>query len=78
MHYSPCVSSVQRTKATKDLLQVAALASYFVQTGQAAVFNTAWRDLISRGRGWRSRAKQGRTALLKIAPDVELDELWKE
>ena len=68
----------QRTKATKDLLQVAALASYFVQTGQAAVFNTAWRDLVSRGRGWHSRAKQGRTALLKIAPEVAITALWKE
>ncbi len=68
----------QRTKATKDLLQVAALASYFAQAGQSAVFNAAWRDLVSRGRGWRSRAVQGRNALLKIAPDVELDALWKE
>jgi hypothetical protein len=68
----------QRTKAAKDLLQTAALAAYFQQSGQATVFNAAWRDLVSRGRGWRSRARQGRDALFKIAPDVELQGLWKE
>lgn len=68
----------QRTKATKDLLQVAALASYFAQSGQAHVFNTAWCDLVSRGRGWRSRARQGLAALVKLSPDLELDDLWRE
>ena len=68
----------QRTKATKDLLQVAALASYFAQTGQAKVFNAAWRDLVSRGRGWRSRARQGLAALVKLSPDLELATLWRE
>lgn len=68
----------QRTKATKDLLQVAALISYFMQSGQAALFNAAWRDLVSRGRGWHSRAKQGRDALLKLAPEFDLKTLWKE
>ena len=68
----------QRTKATKDLLQVAALASYFEQTGQANVFNAAWRDLVSRGRGWRSRARQGLAALVKLSPDLELKTLWRE
>lgn len=68
----------QRTKATKDLLQVAALASYYAQSGQARLFNTAWRDLVSRGRGWRSRAHQGLAALVKLAPDLELNSLWRE
>lgn len=68
----------QRTKATKDLLQVAALVSYFTQNGQGSAFNIAWRDLVSRGRGWQSRAKQGRDALLKLAPELELKALWKE
>ena len=31
------------TKATKDLLQAASLASDFIQTNQAEVFNTAWQ-----------------------------------
>ena len=57
---------------------MAALASYFVQSGQARVFNTAWRDLVLRGRGWRSRARQGLAALVKLAPDLELNSLWRE
>lgn len=68
----------QRTKATKDLLQVAALAAYFAETGQAAAFNAAWRDLVSRGQGWRSRAKQGRDALFRLAPETAVAALWKE
>lgn len=68
----------QRTKSTKDLLQVAALASYFSQSGQAEVFNAAWRDLVTRGRGWRSRARQGLAALVKVAPELELNALWRE
>lgn len=68
----------QRTKATKDLLQVAALAAYFAETGQVAAFNAAWRDLVSRGQGWRSRAKQGRDALFRLAPDAAIAALWKE
>jgi len=67
----------QRTKATKDLLQAAALASYFAATDQADVFNAAWRDLLSRGRGWQSRAKQGQAALLRLAPDVDISALWR-
>lgn len=68
----------ERTKATKDLLQAASLASYFLEMGQAGVFNAAWQDAIGRGRGWRSRARQGRTALLRLAPDVADDDLWRE
>ncbi len=67
----------QRTKATKDLLQIAALASWFVSAGQAAAFNKAWRDLLSRGRGWQTRAKQGHAALLKLAPELDIPALWK-
>ena len=66
----------QRTKANKDLLQVAALADHFVRAGQAGVFNEAWRDALSRGRGWRSRALAGLRALRVVAPDVDLPELW--
>lgn len=68
----------QRAKSAKDLLQTAALAMWFVHNGQASMFNKAWRDLVSRGRGWRSRAKQGRDALFRVAPETELDALWKE
>ncbi|MBV6408587.1 MAG: hypothetical protein EFKGCFLK_02184 [Rhodocyclaceae bacterium] len=66
----------ERAKATKDLLQAASIASYFLANGQAEVFNSAWRDAIGRGRGWRTRAEQGRKAMLRIAPDVADEALW--
>ncbi len=68
----------ERAKAKKDLLQAAALASYFHFTGSAKVFNSAWRDALSRGRGWRSRAKEGKKALLHTAPELEIPALWRE
>ncbi|MGQ0511763.1 MAG: GSU2403 family nucleotidyltransferase fold protein [Betaproteobacteria bacterium] len=67
----------QRTKATKDLLQAAALATWFADSGQARTFNAAWRDLLSRGRGWRERASQGRAALIALAPETDLPALWR-
>lgn len=70
--------SAQRTKATKDLLQAAALASYYANTGQARIFNRSWRDALTRGRGWRARAREGRAALLKLAPDADVPGLWRE
>lgn len=66
----------ERAKAAKDLLQAASIASYFLENGQAEVFNSAWRDAIGRGRGWRARAEQGRKAMLRIAPDVAGEALW--
>lgn len=68
--------TAERAKSTKDLLQAASLADYFVQTGQAAAFNAAWRDAVGRGRGWKERAVRGKTALLRLAPELEVDELW--
>lgn len=68
----------ERTKATKDLLQAASLATYFLENGQAESFNLAWRDAIGRGKGWLARATQGREALLRIAPDLAVAELWAE
>jgi hypothetical protein len=68
----------ERAKARKDLLQSAALASYFARSGQAASFNAAWRDALRRGKGWRTRAAQGRAALLRLAPDANVPELWTE
>jgi hypothetical protein len=68
---------VERTKARKDLLQAASLASYFLEAGDSRVFNTAWRDALRRGSGWRTRLLRGKAALLKLAPDVDAAELWK-
>jgi hypothetical protein len=67
----------ERAKAAKDLLQAAGLADHFVQTGQARVFNTAWRDALGRGRGWLRRSLQGMKALLRIAPELDVPALWK-
>lgn len=67
----------ERTKAKKDLMQAASLASYFIENGRQREFNRAWRDALSRGKGWRTRALQGREALLHIAPDVDDKALWK-
>ena len=67
----------ERAKARKDLLQAASLADYFERNRQARVFNAAWRGALSRGRGWRSRAQEGRKALLALAPELDLPTLWK-
>jgi len=66
----------ERAKSTKDILQVASLASYYLATGQAQALNAAWQDAISRGKGWQNRAEQGLAALLRIAPELELTNLW--
>lgn len=69
--------SRERAKAKKDLLQAAALAGYFHSAGLGKSFNTAWRDALARGRGWRSRAMEGKKALLTFAPELNLPELWR-
>jgi hypothetical protein len=66
----------QRTKARKDLLQAASLAEYHARSGEAGAFNEAWRDALGRGRGWKSRALEGKQALLRLAPDLDLPGLW--
>lgn len=66
----------QRTKASKDLLQAANLISYYLETGQASVFNLAWRDALLRGKGWKIRATQGQKAMLKMAPELADESLW--
>lgn len=70
-------STRERVKATKDLLHAASVISYFLANNQAPAFNTAWRDALARGKGWRERAKQGREALLHVAPDLNDAVLWK-
>lgn len=60
----------QRTKSAKDLHQAAALFSYFFETGRGHDALAAWADAMSRGPGWRKRLKQGRTALVQLAPEL--------
>ncbi len=67
----------ERTKSIKDLLQAASLISYFVNNAQSEAFHTAWQDAISRGKGWQARAIQGKVALLKMAPDLDISDLWR-
>jgi len=69
--------AAERTKALKDILQAASLISYFLDHGESAVFNAPWQDAISRGKGWQSRAMEGKAALLKLAPELAASELWQ-
>jgi len=68
----------ERTKARKDLLQAACLASFYSSRGPVEHFNDAWRDALSRGRGWQVRARQGKAAILSLAPELDDPRLWHE
>ena len=68
----------ERAKATKDLLQAASLVSYFLENGQPEVFNAAWQDAVRRRNGWRDRSRQGKAALLRLAPELDQDAFWLE
>ena len=68
--------STRPCRPRHDLLQAASLADYFARTGQIKVFNAAWRDALSRGKGWHARALQRHKALLSLAPDVAVEGLW--
>lgn len=61
----------QRTKASKDLEQAAALIEYLAAHDRDALTD-AWQDLISRGPGWKDRALQGRAALHQRHPELNL------
>lgn len=58
-------------------LQAASLATYFAHAGQAGTFNAAWHDALARGRGWQARAVRGKAALLRLAPELDVPDLWK-
>jgi hypothetical protein len=68
----------ERIKSRKDLLQAASLVEYFLASGEARSFNKAWRDAVSRGAGWRTRARKGKDALIASAPDLADTSLWRE
>jgi len=57
----------QRTKASKDLTQAAALFDYLVANDPAET-GQLWIDVNDRGPGWRRRADQGFKALLTTHP----------
>ena len=56
-------------KARKDLLQAAALLDY-LKSVRARDVEEAWADLIGRGRGWTTRARQGIVGLANTAPEL--------
>lgn len=60
-----------RVKSSKDLAQVACLAAYLWDHRREALAE-ALKDLLSRGKGWVARYKQGAAALLKAYPDLEI------
>ena len=58
-------------KAQKDLRQAAALLEY-LKAMRGWEVEEAWADLLARGRGWTTRAKQGRDALARSAPELAI------
>ncbi len=58
-----------RVKASKDLVQAAAIIEYF-RRHRAHEISETWADLLSRGKGWRQRAAQGAKALAGLEPDL--------
>ena len=56
-------------KARKDLLQAAASLDY-LKSMRAWDVAEAWADLIGRGRGWTTRARQGIDAMSKTVPEL--------
>jgi len=63
----------ERTKATKDLLQAAALIEWCQDNDRRAELSAAWKDAVGRGKGWKQRAEQGRAALVNVVRGVELE-----
>ena len=58
-----------QTKANKDLLQAGMLLTVLKERRQSEV-KDIWGDLLSRGRGWTTRAKRGLAALDKAFPTL--------
>ena len=62
-------SEAFRTKATKDILQSAALISWYL-SHEPDRLRATLDDLMERGPGWRKRAKQGIDAVVKLDPTL--------
>jgi hypothetical protein len=60
-------------KSQKDLWQAAALLEC-LRSRRPWEIDEAWADLLGRGPGWVTRAKQGVSALAKAAPELALSE----
>jgi hypothetical protein len=57
-------------KAAKDLQQAASLLARLKETRKSDV-DRAWKDLVARGKGWRSRARPAVQAMHKRFPELE-------
>lgn len=66
-------SGVFRAKSGKDLAQSAAILSVLKESRPWEI-EDAWRDVVERGKGWKSRVMIGREALLSAYPDAGLSE----
>jgi hypothetical protein len=64
--------AARAVKANKDLLQSAAILSVLRERGASQV-DEAWADLVGRGSGWSIRARRGRNALARLAPELEVE-----
>ena len=58
-------------KSAKDLVQATALLA-FLKEQRSWEVEEAWEDLLSRGKGWRTRVARGHAALSKTAPELDL------
>lgn len=57
-------------KANKDILQAAALLTYF-RAHRAWEAEKAWEDLVSRGKGWTTRARESLKVVERVAPYLQ-------
>jgi hypothetical protein len=70
-------SAAFRTKSQKDIFQSLALGTWYARNDPETL-KSALEDLMSRGPGWRKRARQGIDAVLKIDPTLESHLTLKE
>lgn len=67
-------SGAFRAKSNKDLAQAACLLAYLAEY-RREVLEEALQDLLSRGKGWVSRFRQGTLALRKAYPALAANEV---
>lgn len=63
-------SGAWATKSSKDLRQAGVLLARLKELRKSDV-DRAWKDLVSRGKGWRSRVKPSLARLHRVFPELE-------
>lgn len=63
--------ATRAAKSARDLRQSAALLTRY-QQGCGWVALEAWKDRVSRGPGWKSRAVRGLNGVERLAPELGL------